>query len=236
MTRLVVDQLTAAYGEVEILSGISLKVEEGEAAALFGANGSGKSTLLRAINGLIPHGGRVKVDGKAVDSLAAEKIASLGVAHVPQGRGTFVHFTVDENLQLGGSTLPKRAVSSELERVYALLPELADRRGQTAGTLSGGEQQMLAVGRALMMRPRLMLLDEPSFGLAPRLIIRLFNALNRLRKDTTLSFLLVEQNPQLCAHFADGAYLLEGGRIAIASRPDDPELTARLKRSHLALA
>lgn len=235
MTCLAVDHLTAAYGEVQVLGGISITVDKGEAAALFGANGSGKSTLLRAINGLIPHRGEVRINGKSIYRLTAEMIAAQGVAHVPQGRGTFMSFTVDENLRLGGSTLHNRDVRIELDRVFTLLPELADRRGQIAGMLSGGEQQMLAVGRALMMRPKLMLLDEPSFGLAPKIVVRLFDALNRLRDATGLSFLLVEQNPELCAHFADSAHLLEGGRIAMSTSPDDPELRDRLKRSHMAL-
>lgn len=236
MSRLEVVDLRAGYGEVNVLGGVSLTLDRRASVALFGANGSGKSTLLRAISGMIPYRGSVRLDRKPVHGASTEALAALGLAHVPQGRGTFVSFSVEENLLLGGATIRRGDRRKSLERVYDLLPELKTRRRQMAGSLSGGEQQMLAVGRALMMRPRVLLLDELSFGLAPTVVARLFAALNRMRHETDLALLLVEQSPYICADIADVAILLEAGTTTLRTGISDPELPERLRRTHLAVA
>jgi branched-chain amino acid transport system ATP-binding protein len=230
MTRLEVEELRAGYGDTLVLRGVSFDVGGGEAVAIFGRNGSGKSTVLRAINGLIARSGRVTFGGTELAGLPAEAIASLGIAHVPQGKGNFVGFTVDENLRLGAATLNRASMAAELERTYALLPQLAERRRQKAGTLSGGEQQMLAIGRAIMARPQLILLDEPSAGLAPAMVERLFEILTALRRDKECSFVLVEQDPELAAGLAATAHLLEDGKIVLTCSPGDQRLAERLQR------
>jgi branched-chain amino acid transport system ATP-binding protein len=230
MTRLEVEELHAGYGGALVLRGVSFSVGDGEAAAIFGWNGSGKSTVLRAVNGLIPRAGRVTFGGIELARLPAEAIASIGVAHVPQGKGNFVRFTVEENLRVGAAMLDRAGAAAELERIYALLPQLAERRRQKAGTLSGGEQQMLAIGRAIMARPRLMLLDEPSAGLAPQMVGRIYEILTTLRRERDCSFVLVEQDPKLASGFAETAHLLEGGRIVLSCRPGDQRLADRLSQ------
>jgi branched-chain amino acid transport system ATP-binding protein len=235
MTDLAVTGLCAGYGDSLVLKNVSFSIKAGGTAAIFGRNGSGKSTILRAIDGLVRCSGSVLFGGVSIANMPTESIAALGIAHVPQGRGTFTGLTVEQNLRLGGGALKRRLAAIELQRVYELLPQLAPRRHQLAGTLSGGEQQMLAIGRALMSRPKLVLMDEPSFGLAPKIVASLFETLSELRELDCCSLLLAEQNPQLAIGFADVAHLLEDGRIALSTSPDDPELIERLRRSHLAI-
>jgi branched-chain amino acid transport system ATP-binding protein len=181
-----------------------------------GANGAGKTTVLRALCGMVRTGGDIRFDGKLINGWATEDIVRLGVAHVPEGRGTFVRLTVEENLQLGAMTRRDHAaIAADIERIYDHFPRLKERRTQQAGLLSGGEQQMLAVGRALMLRPRLMLLDEPSFGLAPLIVEELFGILREVNRETGVAMLIVEQNAALALEFAEYAYLLETGRIVM---------------------
>jgi branched-chain amino acid transport system ATP-binding protein len=211
-----VDGLNAFYGEQQALFGIQFGVDEGGVRTLLGANGAGKTTVLRSLCGMVRTGGEIRFDGKAITGWATENIVRLGVAHVPEGRGTFVRLTVEENLQLGAMTRRDRAgIASDLEAVYGHFPRLSERRTQQAGTLSGGEQQMLAVGRALMLRPRLMLLDEPSFGLAPLVVEELFAILRQVNEETGVAMLIVEQNAALALELAEHAYLLETGRIVM---------------------
>ena len=207
--------LNAAYGETKVLQGVSIAVEEGGITALLGANGAGKTTTLRAIcNMMVRTSGTITFAGERIDGRATEDIARRGIAHVPDGRGTFGHLTVEENLRLGAYTRRDRAaVADDFQRVYAYFPRLLERHKQQAGTLSGGEQQMLAIGRALMMRPKLLLLDEPSFGLAPLIVREIFRILAAINKDEKTSVLLVEQNANLALELAGQAYLLETGKI-----------------------
>ena len=217
----------AFYGQSEVVHGIDVAVEEGGMTVLLGANGAGKTTTLRAICGMVRREGEILLAGKRVDRRATEEIASVGVAHVPEGRGTFVGLTVEENLRLGGYTR-MRHTPENMQRMYGYFPILAERRRQQAGALSGGEQQMLAIARALMMAPRLLVLDEPSFGLAPRVVEDIFAIIERIRKDERVSVLLVEQNANLALALADHAYLLETGYVVASgsakSLADDPQI------------
>ena len=219
--------LKAFYGQSEIVHGIDLSVEEGGMTVLLGANGAGKTTTLRAICGMVRSEGAIAFAGKRLDRRATEDIAALGVAHVPEGRGTFVGLTVEENLRLGGYTRLRRAPAN-IERMYGYFPILAERRRQQGGALSGGEQQMLAIARALMMEPRLLVLDEPSFGLAPRVVEDIFKIVERIKKGESVSVLLVEQNANLALELADHAYLLETGYVVASGSAkalaDDPQI------------
>jgi branched-chain amino acid transport system ATP-binding protein len=219
--------LKAFYGQSEIVHGIDLSVEEGGMTVLLGANGAGKTTTLRAICGMVRSEGEITFAGKRLDQRATEDIAGLGVAHVPEGRGTFVGLTVEENLRLGGYTRPRNAPAN-IERMYGYFPILAERRRQQGGALSGGEQQMLAIARALMMQPRLLVLDEPSFGLAPRIVEDIFNIVGRIKAEERVSVLLVEQNANLALELSDHAYLLETGYVVASGRAktlaDDPQI------------
>jgi branched-chain amino acid transport system ATP-binding protein len=219
--------LKAFYGQSEIVHGIDLSVEEGGMTVLLGANGAGKTTTLRAICGMVRSEGEIAFAGKRLDRRATEDIAALGVAHVPEGRGTFVGLTVEENLRLGGYTRLRRAPAN-IERMYGYFPILAERRRQQGGALSGGEQQMLAIARALMMEPRLLVLDEPSFGLAPRVVEDIFKIVERIKKEESVSVLLVEQNANLALELADHAYLLETGYVVASGSAkalaDDPQI------------
>jgi branched-chain amino acid transport system ATP-binding protein len=219
--------LKAFYGQSEIVHGIDLSVEEGGMTVLLGANGAGKTTTLRAICGMVHCEGEILFAGKRLDRRATEDIAALGVAHVPEGRGTFVGLTVEENLRLGGYTRLRRAPAN-IERMYGYFPILAERRRQQGGALSGGEQQMLAIARALMMEPRLLVLDEPSFGLAPRVVEDIFKIVERIKKEERVSVLLVEQNANLALELADHAYLLETGYVVASGSAkalaDDPQI------------
>jgi branched-chain amino acid transport system ATP-binding protein len=208
--------LDAFYGEQQALFGVGFALEEGRVRTLLGANGAGKTTVLRALCGMVRSAGQIRFDGKAITGWATENIARLGIAHVPEGRGTFLRVTVEENLQLGAMTRHDRAgIAADLDRVYSHFPRLKERRTQQAGTLSGGEQQMLAVGRALMLRPRLMLLDEPSFGLAPLVVAELFRILREVNRELGVAMLVVEQNAALALDLAEHAYLLETGRVVM---------------------
>jgi branched-chain amino acid transport system ATP-binding protein len=211
--------LVAGYGGIPALHGVDFSLEEGGVTTLLGANGAGKTTTLRALCGMIRARCDANVAGKRLIGMQTEDIVRLGIAHVPEGRGTFTRMSVEENLQLGAMTRRNGAdIKQDIERVYDHFPRLRQRRMQQAGTLSGGEQQMLAIGRALMLRPRLMVLDEPSFGLAPLVVREMFDILGGLNRNEKVSMLLVEQNASLALSLADTAYLLETGRI-VASGP-----------------
>jgi branched-chain amino acid transport system ATP-binding protein len=200
-----------------VLFGIDFAVPDGGISTILGANGAGKTTTLRAVCGMIRREGEIRFAGERIDGRATEDIVRLGVAHVPDGRGTFTALTLEENLRLGAYTRSDRArVAADLERVYGYFPRLRERRGQQAGTLSGGEQQMLAIGRALMLRPRLMLLDEPSFGLAPLVVQGLFDILATINRDEGIGMLLVEQDAALALALAGEAYLVETGRVVVS--------------------
>jgi branched-chain amino acid transport system ATP-binding protein len=208
--------LRAFYGANEALHGIDFVLDEGGITTLLGANGAGKTTTLRALCGMVRMHGEIRFDGKPIAGRATEEIVRQGIAHVPEGRGTFLRVTVEENLQLGAITRRGRAeIARDMDRIYAYFPRLKERRRQQAGLLSGGEQQMLAIGRALMLRPRLMLLDEPSFGLAPLIVAELFAILRRLNHETGVGMLIVEQNATLALELAEHAYLLETGRVVL---------------------
>jgi branched-chain amino acid transport system ATP-binding protein len=219
--------LKAFYGPSEVVHGIDVAVEEGGMTVLLGANGAGKTTTLRAICGMVRTEGDITFAGERLDRRATEKIAAVGVAHVPEGRGTFIGLTVEENLRLGGYTRQRR-ITANMERMYGYFPILAQRRRQQGGALSGGEQQMLAIARALMMEPRLLVLDEPSFGLAPRIVDDIFKIVARIQKEEHVSVLLVEQNASLSLELADHAYLLETGYVVASGRAktlaDDPQI------------
>lgn len=222
----------AFYGQSEVVHGIDVAVEDGGMSVLLGANGAGKTTTLRAICGMVKCEGEILFAGDRLDRRTTEDIAALGVAHVPEGRGTFIGLTVEENLRLGGYT--RRATAHDsMQRMYGYFPILAQRRRQQAGALSGGEQQMLAIARALMMAPRLLVLDEPSFGLAPRIVENIFTIIERIRREQNVSVLLVEQNASLALELADQAYLIETGYIVASGSAkalaDDPQI----RRSYL---
>lgn len=229
-----VRNLVAAYGNTRVLHGLSFEVAAGGITTLLGANGAGKTSTLRAISGMLRREGQIDFAGRPIGRLNTEDIARLGVGHVPDGRGTFTRLTVEENLQLGGVIRRDTAgVRQDIERVYGYFPVLKQRRTQQAGTLSGGEQQMLAVGRALMTRPRLLLLDEPSFGLAPRVVRDLFAIFRQLNQEEGISLLLVEQNAALALSIADSAYLLETGRIVFAGTAEAVRSNDGIRQAYL---
>ena len=233
-TLLKVRGLEAAYGDRVVLRGLDFDLAEGGATTLLGANGAGKTTFLRALCGMTRRSGEVVLDGMPIARKSTEEIVRLKVAHVPEGRGTLTAFSVEENLKLGAITRPAdRAVAADIERVYSYFPVLKERRRQQAGTLSGGEQQMLAIGRALMLRPRLMLLDEPSFGLAPMVVAGLFAMLDQLRRDEAVSLLIVEQNAELALSITDHAYLLETGSIVKSGPSAEMRRDEGVRKSYL---
>jgi len=203
------------YGPVQVLHGVDLAVEEGHVAVVLGANGAGKTTTLRAISGMIRVEGEVIFDGHAITGSSPEAVAEVGIAHVPQGRGTFTELSVEDNLLVGAVNRTDDRVAADLERWYEVFPRLADRRRQEAGSMSGGEQQMLALARAMMARPRLLLLDEPSLGLAPLVTRELFAKLGELNREVGLTVLVVEQNANLALEIGHWGYVLERGRIAV---------------------
>ena len=234
MALLDVNNLEAFYGPIQALHGISFSLEQGGITTILGANGAGKTTTLRAICGMVKTGGDVKFDGESIAGKKTESIVRYGVAHVPEGRGTFVRVSTEDNLRLGAySRRDAAGIAEDMERVYGYFPRLKERREQQAGTLSGGEQQMLAVGRALMLRPRLMLLDEPSFGLAPLIVRELFEILRVINKGEGVSMLLVEQNATLALNLADNAYLLETGRVVISGTSDEISADETIRQSYL---
>jgi branched-chain amino acid transport system ATP-binding protein len=208
-----VEGLRAGYGPVEVLHGIDFRVMRGEVVVVLGANGAGKTTTMRAISGLIPRRGAIAFDGRDIRRASADTIVRSGIAQVPQGRGTFVDLTVEDNLRAGAFVRRDRDVSRDLDRWYGVFPRLGERRTQKAGSLSGGEQQMLAIARALMSRPKLLLCDEPSLGLAPIIVQELFAILARLNKEEGTAILVVEQNANLAMAIAHRAYLLETGQF-----------------------
>jgi branched-chain amino acid transport system ATP-binding protein len=234
-----VKDIYAGYGLSEVLVGASLEVKAGTVVALIGANGAGKTTTMRAISGLItPTRGEVLLDGVPVHGLGAARIARLGLAHAPEGRKVFGPLSAEDNLLLGAfRRLPRffgfrRKAAADLERVYELFPKLADRRHQLAGTLSGGEQQMLAIGRALMAKPKVMLLDEPSMGLAPVIVQEVFRTIRRL-KEEGMTMLLVEQFARTALEVADYAYVMERGQIAVQGTPDELRKNERVLTAYL---
>ena len=226
--------LNAFYGEQQALFGVGFDLDAGHVRTLLGANGAGKTTVLRALCGMVRTEGDVRFDGKSINGWATEDIVRLGVAHVPEGRGTFVRLTVEENLQLGAMTRRDHAaIAADIEQIYHHFPRLKERRAQQAGLLSGGEQQMLAVGRGLMLRPRLMLLDEPSFGLAPLVVEELFGILGEVNRDTGVAMLIVEQNAALALELAEHAYLLETGRIVLDGSAEAIAADEAVRRAYL---
>ena len=208
--------VAAAYGPTQILEAVDLVVEEHGITTLLGANGAGKTTTLRAIcNMMVRVSGEIRFAGERIDGKATEDIVRLGVAHVPDGRGTFLDLTVEENLRIGAYTRRDKGIAADFDRLYGYFPRLKERRRQQAGTLSGGEQQMLAISRALMLRPKLLLLDEPSFGLAPLIVQEIFRILRTINRNEGVSMLLVEQNANIALELADHAYLIETGCIVM---------------------
>ena len=227
-------ELCAYYGPTQVLFALGLAVEDGGITTLLGANGAGKTTTLRSLSGMCRTSGDIRFEGRAINGRATEDIVRLGIAHVPQGRGTFSRQTVEENLEIGAMTRrDRKAIAADVERVYAYFPRLKERHRQQAGTLSGGEQQMLAVGRAMMLRPRLMLLDEPSFGLAPLIVEELFGILRTLNQTEKVSMLLVEQNAALALDLADHAYLIETGRLVTEGPAQQLRDDENIRRAYL---
>ena len=234
MALLEVTDLCAGYNVADVVRGVNFAVEQGGITAILGANGAGKTTLLRAVSGMLRRRGSIRFDGRPIEKMATEDIALLGVAHVPDGRGTFLDLTTEENLRIGAYTRKDRvAVARDLERVFTYFPRLKERQHQQAGTLSGGEQQMLAVSRALMLRPRLLLLDEPSFGLAPLVVQDIFGIMRAINAEEGVSVLLVEQNAGLALALADNAYVLETGQVVMSGTSAAVRSDEAVRRAYL---
>ena len=229
-----VDGLEVAYGQIKAVRGVTFSVDAGQVVTLIGANGAGKTTTLRTVSGLLrPVAGSVVFEGRPIEHVPAHQIVQLGIAHVPEGRRVFPRMTVAENLELGAfSRRDGSELRADRDRVFELFPVLAERRGQAGGTLSGGEQQMLAIGRALMGRPRLLMLDEPSMGLSPILMTRIFATLGELKSQGT-TILLVEQNAQAALGLADRAYVMEAGRIVLDGAGDELLASEQVRRVYL---
>jgi len=226
--------LHAQYGWTRVLHGIDFAVEEGGITTILGANGAGKTTTLRAVCGMVQTSGEVRFAGQRINGRATEDLVRLGIGHVPEGRGTFVGLTVEENLRLGAYVRGGGArMAQDLERVYSHFPVLAQRKKQLGGTLSGGEQQMLAVGRALMLRPRLLLLDEPSLGLAPLVVRDIFRIVRAINREERVSVLLVEQNATVALGLADQAYLMETGRVVMSGPAAELRQNDAIRRAYL---
>jgi branched-chain amino acid transport system ATP-binding protein len=226
--------LNASYGPTRVLQSFAITVPAGGIVTLLGANGAGKTTALRAIcNMMVRSTGEIRFAGQRIDGRATEDIVRLGIGHVPDGRGTFVSLTVEENLRLGAYTRRDRDVAQDFERVFGYFPRLKERYRQQAGTLSGGEQQMLAISRALMLRPKLLLLDEPSFGLAPLIVQEIFRILRAINQQEGMSMLLVEQNASIALELADQAYLLETGRIILGGPSSVLNSDESVRRAYL---
>ncbi|WP_187369557.1 ABC transporter ATP-binding protein [Olegusella massiliensis] len=233
MALLSVRDMHVYYGSIHAIKGISFDVEEGEVVTLIGANGAGKSTTLKTVSGLmVPRAGEIEFAGESIASVPANDLVPKGLALCPEGRSLFQAMSVEENLEMGGYTRPKNEVADDMERVFALFPRLKERRRQIAGTLSGGEQQMVAMGRAMMSRPRLLMLDEPSMGLAPILVQEIFNIIRRLHDEGT-TVLLVEQNAQMALSVADRAYVLETGHIAMDGPASELAADDRVRKAYL---
>ena len=234
MALLVVEGLKAYYGQTQALHGVSFALASGGITTLLGANGAGKTTTLRSICGMVRALGSITFDGRPIGGMATEDVVRMGVGHVPEGRGTFTNLSVAENLRVAGYTRgDKTAVARDLERVFEYFPILKERMQQQAGTLSGGEQQMLAISRALMLAPRLMLLDEPSFGLAPLVVQEIFRIMRRINSEAKVSLLLVEQNAALALELADHAYVLETGRVVMSGKASDIKNDEAIRKSYL---
>jgi len=226
--------LHARYGWTRVLHGVSFAVEEGGITTILGANGAGKTTTLRAVSGMVTTEGAMHFAGKRIDGRSPESLVRAGIAHAPEGRGTFVGLNVEENLRLGAYARRDRTRGGgDFERVYQYFPILRERRRQMAGTLSGGEQQMLAIARALMLRPRLLLLDEPSLGLAPLIVREIFRIVRAINREEGVSVLLVEQNAAIALELADHAYVLETGRVVLAGPPAILKQDDAVRRSYL---
>lgn len=230
---LIIEGLVTGYGRITVLRDISLTVSAGQIVALLGANGAGKTTLLRAVSGLLPSRGSIVHNGDNISGLAADQIVSRGIAHVPQGRGTFPALTVEENLRVGATTVRGTSVSEDIDKWFEFFPRLRERRKQVAGGLSGGEQQMLAIARAMMSHPSLLLLDELSLGLAPKITAELFGELQRINIDENVAVLIVEQNAQLALQIASSAFVLENGRITINDAASVLLKDDRVRKSYL---
>jgi branched-chain amino acid transport system ATP-binding protein len=229
-----VENVECGYGPTSVLHGVSLSVPEGGVVSLLGANGAGKTTTLRAITGGVRWTGDIRFDGRSLRRIPTEDIVSRGIAHVPEGRGILTELTVDENLRLGAHKRKDRAaVRKDYDRVFEYFPVLRERRRLSASTLSGGEQQMLAVARALLMKPRLMLLDEPSLGLAPLVVRAIFEIIRTINQTDGVAVLLVEQNARLALDISSEAYVLEVGRIAVSGRSSDLQGQESVRRSYL---
>lgn len=239
MSNLRLENTTVAYGGAKALDALSIHVEEGEFVALLGANGAGKTTTLRAISGIVKTtSGRMHFDGKEITKLPGHRRTALGIGHVPEGRQIFPDHTVEENLQLGGFTRRKSRthVQESLSEMFALFPRLQERRKQVAGTLSGGEAQMLAVARTLMSRPKILMLDEPSLGLAPQLVLETFRYLKKLHVEQGLTILLVEQQARLALQLASRAYILERGKVTIEGKARDLVDDPRVVEAYLGIS
>ena len=229
-----VKKLCASYGATQVLFDVDFTLETGHITAILGANGAGKTTTLRALCQVVKTTGSVVLDGTQIVGKSTESVVRMGVAHVPDGRGTFTGLSVEENLRLGAYSRGNRAeMEQDMERMFARFPILKQRRHQQAGTLSGGEQQMLAISRALMLRPKLLLLDEPSFGLAPLIVAEIFRIMRTINKEDRVSMLLVEQNASLALDLADHAYLLETGRVALSGPSDTIKNDESVRRAYL---
>lgn len=228
-----VDDINVYYGSIHAIKGISFEVKQGEIVTLIGANGAGKSTILKTVSGLLrSKTGSINFLNKNISSVAPHKIVKQGLAHVPEGRRIFLQMSVEENLEMGAFTQGGKGVDEDLERVYEQFPRLKERRKQTAGTLSGGEQQMLAMGRALMSRPKLLMLDEPSMGLAPILVEQIFEIIKSLH-DAGTTILLVEQNAQMALSVADRAYVLETGTITLSGTGEELIRSDEIRKAYL---
>ncbi|MGW3349917.1 ABC transporter ATP-binding protein [Nonomuraea rubra] len=230
---LVVKDLVAGYGDARVLHGVRFTVREGEVCAILGPNGAGKTTLLRALSGMVRTRGTITLGGVSLAGRSPDAVARLGVAHVPEGRGTFMPLTVEENLRLGAYVRRGPAVNDDLERIYQYFPVLKKRLKQAAGSLSGGEQQMLALGRALMLRPRVLLLDEPSLGLAPLVTRELFRIVQTINEEEQTTVVVVEQNAHLALGVAQQAHVLETGRIVLSGTAEEIRADEQVAQSYL---
>ncbi len=229
-----VNKLCASYGATQVLYDVDFSLEAGHITAILGANGAGKTTTLRALCQIVKTSGSIQFDGQQLVGKSTEAVVRMGVAHVPDGRGTFTGLSVEENLRLGAYVRGNKAeMAEDMERMFTRFPILKQRRHQQAGTLSGGEQQMLAISRALMLRPKLLLLDEPSFGLAPLIVAEIFRIMRSINKEDGVSMLLVEQNASLALDLADHAYLLETGRVALSGPSDTIKNDESVRRAYL---
>lgn len=234
MTLLELTDVTASYGPVQVLSGVSLSVPEGGAVGILGANGAGKTTTLRAISGTVRTGGRITFGGRDIRGLRADRVAALGIAHVPEGRGTLAQLNVRENLRVGAYLRKDRkAIANDIDYCLDLFPQLRDRIASRAAALSGGEQQMLAVARAFMAKPKLLLLDEASLGLAPSTAKSVYEAIGRLRRESGIAMLVVEQNANLAFTLVDTATILETGRSVLSGPSDELKGMDEIRRAYL---